>query len=476
MVFCPEHLSPKTLLLNLSTMGEHYICTMVRLSIHLLWILLPVLVSATEYGDQQQVWRIADIWSQAQNIHEVRLVEDSLTVALDSGATYGYFDLAVWTAAEPFDRLLVSWNGWSPDDVAAFKVQVRFPSGSGWSPWLTMGYWKDMMFSAYGNTGYEGGYIDYDYAVLEDYVDQVQLRVHLKRQHPGLASPSLHKLAITASDHRTTANLDLAAIINDDPPEIFIPTDFVCQYDVDPEIGGSICSPTSVVMILRSYGITVDPYIFALDNYDPYWGIFGIWPRAIQNGSQCGLDGELRRYRTWSEAYEVLAAGGRIAMSVGPPLYSGHLMMLAGFNAYGTPIVHDPARQNGYAYVYSKSSLSASWFNKGGVGYTFFPEDTTILSVAEPRAPMAEDPRLYPNYPNPFNASTRIAFRVHEVSPVQVTVFDLRGRQIFFHSWESLAAGRHELGWTPGNLETGIYLIQVTIRDRLFLQKATLIK
>ncbi len=134
-------------------------------------------------------------------------------------------------------------------------------------------------------------------------------------------------------------------------------------------------------MILKSYSIEVDPYQFALDTHDPYYNMFGIWPRVVQNASEYGLDGAVTRYRAWSEARTVLANGGRIAMSVGLPLYSGHLLMLAGFTSDGRPIVHDPAKSNGYSYVYNKTSISQSWFNKGGIAYTFYPAGSYPTSV-----------------------------------------------------------------------------------------------
>ena len=96
----------------------------------------------------------------------------------------------------------------------------------------------------------------------------------------------------------------------------------------------------------KSYSIDVDPLQFARDNYDDYWGMFGIWPKAVQNAAEYNLEwGSCHCYRTWNQAYDVLANGGRIVMSVGRPLYTGHLMMLAGFDSQGNPLVHDPARK-----------------------------------------------------------------------------------------------------------------------------------
>ncbi len=99
-------------------------------------------------------------------------------------------------------------------------------------------------------------------------------------------------------------------------------------------------------MALKSFNIDVDELQFARDNYDNYWNLYGIWPRVVQNASEYGVGGAVTRYRTWSDAYQVLANGGRIVMSVGLPLYSGHLMMLAGFMEDGRVIVHDPAKSS----------------------------------------------------------------------------------------------------------------------------------
>ena len=324
----------------------------------------------------------------------------------------GYVILKPQYSQSPFNEGLPSWNGTAPDNNSGFKVQMRFPYSTSWSPWLTVGYWKSNIWSAYGSTSYGGGYIDYDNVKLNSYQSSWQFKIIMTRTTAEQSSPTLHNLSFFVSDSRTTTSVNIANIVNDNPAEIFIPTEFVYQYGVDPIIGGDICSPTSVSMILKSYNIEVDPYQFALDTHDPYFNMFGIWPRVVQNASEFGLDGAVTRYRTWSEAREVLANGGRISMSVGSPLYPiGHLLMLAGFTSDGKPIVHDSAKPNGYSYVYNKTSLSQSWFVKGGVAYTFYPAGSYPTSVENSLEHFAvDDFTLYQNYPNPFNPSTTISF------------------------------------------------------------------
>jgi hypothetical protein len=160
----------------------------------------------------------------------------------------------------------------------------------------------------------------------------------------------------------------------------------------------------------------------------------------------------------------VLAKGGRIGMSVGPPLYAGHLMMLAGFTVTGDPIVHDPARSNGYAYVYNKSDLSHSWFDKGGIAYTFFPAGTVVQSVERftDGKNLAEGFQLLQNYPNPFNPSTVISYQLSAVSDVRLTVYDLLSREISTLVNGQKAPGRYEVRFDASGLSSGVYLYRLT--------------
>ncbi|MEA3286317.1 MAG: T9SS type A sorting domain-containing protein [Candidatus Marinimicrobia bacterium] len=430
-----------------------------------------------DYPDQQRVIRADSMWSHISSNSNIIYNETGSSLQLAEGTNTGYFTLVPDTIQHPFDRGLPSWNGLIEHENSGFKVSMRFKSGVNWSPWLTVGYWKNYIWPSYGSTSYSGGYIDYDYVKLNDFHTIWQWRVEMKRQATGHPSPAIDKLSFFVSDERTTDNLNYSDILNDDPPAIFYPTTFICQYNVDPEIGGSICSPTSTVFAIRSFDVDVDAYDFAVDNYDDYWNLFGIWPRAVQNATGYHMDGAVTRYRTWSDAYDVLANNGRIVISVGQPLYSGHLMMLAGFNSQGNPIVHDPARQNGYAYVYSKYSLSHSWFDKGGVSYTFFMKDTTQLAVADEFDDFLPNQAvLYQNYPNPFNPNTSIRFNLLEDSNLKLGIYDVQGKLIQTLIQDHFPAGDHRLTWNARDLAAGIYFIRLETGAETIVRRMTLLK
>jgi hypothetical protein len=452
--------------------------------LYLLWIISGFVVAsgfAAHYTDHQfQISGGHSLMEAAENFENLQISLDYFSIELQADALSGYIILLPQESGEPFNEGLPSWIGQAEDNSTTFKVYMRFPYNSGWSPWLTVGYWHQSYTtpysSGYGITSYAAGAVDIDYVKLNQYQTRWQYKVEFKRTNVSIASPSLHRLSFFASDSRTTQELNYSHILNDNPAAIFVPTQFIWQYSVDSEIGGRICSPTSTAMILGSYGIDVDPLAFAWDTYDQRWSIFGVWPRAVQNASQYGLTGAVTRYRNWSDARAVLAQGGRIAMSVGPPLYSGHLMMLAGFDNNGNPLVHDPARSNGYKYKFSKSDLSHSWFDKGGVAYTLYLRDSSFVAIDKSdngySAFSPESYLLLSSYPNPFNGSTIIRFVIQERTHAKLMVFNLHGQIMDCILNSPLDQGIHELRWEPKDilekpLASGIYLIRLELGNGL---------
>jgi len=386
--------------------------------------------------------------------------DDGKSICLSDGVLSGTTLSNPDSSEFPFNRGLPSWNGIVPDHNGSFKILMRFYN-SGWSPWLTVGYWKNNLWTSYGNTNYSGGEVDIDYITLNSYFSKWQFQVTMKRTAASVKSPTLHKLSFFISDQRTTDNINITSVVNDKPQALFIPTQHFYQYAIDDEIGGSICSPTSVSMVLRSYDIKVDPLTFARATYDDYWGIFGVWPRVVQNAAEYGLNGAVTRYRSWSQARETLASGGCVVMSVGLPLYTGHLIMLAGFDANGNPLVHDPAKSNGYKYKFNKTELSKSWFGKGGVSYTFFPEDTSGTTPVENKINYPQGYFAFDNYPNPFNSETNLRFETSEGSFTSITVYDITGREIAVLFYDYITPGSHRIKWNAGSLPTGNYFINV---------------
>ncbi len=420
--------------------------------------ILSVISFGQPYPDQFYSYENENLMMRIETTNGMEVSADGKSVVLSDGVTNGYVVFLPDSSDYPFNRGLPAWNGHIPNDNSSFKILIRFYKTS-WSSWLTLGYWKENIWSSYGATSFSGGIIDIDNAVLNSYYSKWQFQVVMKRNSINEPTSELHKLSFYVSDQLTTNNVDIPSIVNDNPAEIFIPTQHYYQYGIDPGIGGDICSPTSVCMVLRSYNIDVDPLQFAIDNYDDYWGMFGIWPRAVQNAAEYNLNGAVTRYRTWSEAREVLASGGRIVMSVGLPLYSGHLMMLAGFDSQGNPLVHDPAKSNGYGYKFNKTSLSQSWFEKGGIAYTFYQQDSASTSVENNNSNEIVKGYQLSVFPNPFNPQTNIRFETTGRNYTNISIYDITGREIEIIYNGVLEPGVFNFSWNASDLPSGMYFI-----------------
>ncbi|MCU7494923.1 MAG: T9SS type A sorting domain-containing protein [Ignavibacteria bacterium] len=428
------------------------------------------------YADQHYFYEKDSLVKKIYSMDGMQVGGDGKSIVLKEGSLTGSTVFYPDSSEYPFNDGLPSWNGKVPNDNSSFKVLMRFFYG-GWTQWVTVGYWKANIFPSYGEVEFANGSVEVDEVKLNSYCKKWQFQVQMRRTSTSQPSASLHKLSFFLSDQLTTSKVNIAAIVKDKPPAIFIDTQHFYQFALDPDIGGSICSPTSTSMVLRSYNIKVDPLQFARDNYDPYWEMFGVWPRTVQNAAGYGLDGAVTRYRTWSQAEKVLEAGGRVVMSVGKPLYSGHLIMLAGFDESGNPIVHDPARSDGYAYKFDKTDLSRSWFEKGGVGYTFYPGSMTN-SVEKDLSNIKSVPgeMIVRNYPNPFNGQTTLTFETSEAAYTRIAVYDIVGREVEKLYDGIIQRGSHTFRWNAGSLPTGNYFIHVINGSKSRTLKALLLK
>ena len=82
---------------------------------------------------------------------------------------------------------------------------------------------------------------------------------------------------------------------------------------------------------------------------------------------------------------------------------------------------------------------------------------------------------LYPNYPNPFNASTNIKIFQSDPRTAELFIYDIRGMVVFFKKLESFS-GTNIINWNASEQSSGLYFIK--LRNNVFskTQKAILVK
>ena len=84
------------------------------------------------------------------------------------------------------------------------------------------------------------------------------------------------------------------------------------------------------------------------------------------------------------------------------------------------------------------------------------------ISAAHEATGLPGSPFLYPNFPNPFNPSTVVRFRISQSGHVTLTVFDLLGRRVETLADGLMSPGIHERTFEARGLPSGVYLCRFT--------------
>ena len=89
--------------------------------------------------------------------------------------------------------------------------------------------------------------------------------------------------------------------------------------------------------------------------------------------------------------------------------------------------------------------------------------DTTLSSVNREPGTVSRTFTLLPAYPNPFNAQTVIPFTLDRAGKVELTVYDVLGREMRVQQAAPLQAGMHEFVWNAEGMASGVYLVRLSV-------------
>ncbi len=89
--------------------------------------------------------------------------------------------------------------------------------------------------------------------------------------------------------------------------------------------------------------------------------------------------------------------------------------------------------------------------------------------------------RLEPNYPNPFNAATRLSYTLPQTMPIKLVIYNLAGQQVRTLVEATQTAGLHSAIWDGRDalglpVSSGVYFYRLQARDYLQSYKMVLLK
>ena len=92
-------------------------------------------------------------------------------------------------------------------------------------------------------------------------------------------------------------------------------------------------------------------------------------------------------------------------------------------------------------------------------------QDNETTDLTPESVELPQRPQLYPNYPNPFNPSTRMSFYLPRAGKARLTVVDLLGRELRILSEGRQTAGQHSVEFCADGLAGGIYFYRLETED-----------
>lgn len=308
---------------------------------------------------------------------------------------FGRLTSRVLSAAQPFDRLIPSWNAVTP---AGTWVQVEArayrPFDSHWTRYYNLGVW------AHGTGTIKrhsvGGQQNADGTVATDTLklsggavySRLQYRLTLfttdKTRTPGVRLLSV----MTSNSRKEATGLALTSDRQAWGRDLNVPKRSQMVY---PNGGEVWCSPTSTSMVLAYWGKSVTVPQAAARTYDYTYQGNGNWPFNTAWASTYGLDAYVTRMGSLTQIEEWISAGVPVVVSVawkqaeltGAPLPTsdGHIIVVRGFDIKGNVIVNDPAAASDahVRRVYSRSELQKVWRKySGGTVYLIHPRNLAV--------------------------------------------------------------------------------------------------
>ena len=99
----------------------------------------------------------------------------------------------------------------------------------------------------------------------------------------------------------------------------------------------------------------------------------------------------------------------------------------------------------------------------------------TLLSVSdEPN--ISSNYILLPNYPNPFNPSTKISYSIPSTSKVTLKIYDILGKEVAILVNEEKSLGEYEVEFNAADLPSGIYFYQLKAGKFIQTKKMVLLR
>lgn len=295
------------------------------------------------------------------------------SIVLKDNNLEGYYESeTIYT--HPFKSLVVSWGAITSTTSTA-EVLIKVLIDGKWSEYLSYqpwGFGRENKTLNQNSTLVSAKLEDDIVFITDDKVaNAFQLKIILRKDNDEVNSPKFNfvSVALEIPNYNYVISDELPSFVDYDVPKL--------NQNIVPEIGNSICSPTSITMLLKHKGVE-----FANTGYDfehQYMAhivrdyrskIFGNWVYNTVAASSYGYESYVKRMYSFEELQHHLANYGPVAASVkgdmqGNYYTNGHLIVVRGYrteNGKTVVITNDPNLKDVY-FEYDLDVFMNVWRN-----------------------------------------------------------------------------------------------------------------
>ncbi len=207
-----------------------------------------------------------ELWTNS-SVCDNLIYEDGY-IQLDNNTEKGTLETGSFYL-ESFDKLVPSWNILI-DDYSKVSILISLGNSEGYSDYYVMALWQSDYKLSFKNQEDEYGKVSIDTITSKkDDIDRIKFKVVFAQSETDktkLKNISITTVLPTNTTDYMTTNLNNHEVTVIPRQQLSIPL-----------IGNSICSPTSLSMVLNYYGYTDSQEIVASNVYDNGSKIYGNW-------------------------------------------------------------------------------------------------------------------------------------------------------------------------------------------------------
>jgi len=99
-----------------------------------------------------------------------------------------------------------------------------------------------------------------------------------------------------------------------------------------------------------------------------------------------------------------------------------------------------------------------------------------LTEIKDEKTLLPESVKLYQNYPNPFNAATKIEYSLATAGKVELTVYDVLGREVAKLVNQHQKTGKYSVNFDGSLHASGVYLYKLKTNENVKVKKCILLR